>query len=143
MILSQLGICTVFVIFTADSLRDVCIILYTVIHKLVNIITIHSLFRPRKITLFRAYYQAFYTDHLWYKYVTEWAFDRLSVQHYNVFHAMRSLLWRYSAFGTFALNRVDDYCEDSKRIGDLWGSWSNDSHQYIMCHFKCSYYVII
>lgn len=61
-----------------------------------------------KITLFKAYCQAFYTNHLWQKCNCN-TLHHLRVQYNNAFRAMLRLPWRCSASGMFTDNRVDDF----------------------------------
>ncbi|KAJ2951199.1 hypothetical protein O0L34_g5592 [Tuta absoluta] len=68
-----------------------------------------------KLTLFKAYCQAFYTAHLWQNYKQS-TYNTLRVQYNNGFRALLGLPWRCSASGMFADHRVDDFYAVMRRM---------------------------
>jgi hypothetical protein len=62
-----------------------------------------------KITLFKAYCQAFYTGSLWFSF-TQKSYNALRVQYNNIFRAMFRLPRYCSASGMFVDAHVDDFC---------------------------------
>ncbi|XP_063361495.1 uncharacterized protein LOC134650470 [Cydia amplana] len=96
-----------------------------------------------KITLFKAYCQAFYTSQLWYHF-TKRSFNRLRVQYNNAFRAMLRLPWRCSASGMFAENRVDDfYAIMRKRHWSFVGRVSESTNSIVNVVYTTCYCLLI
>jgi hypothetical protein len=72
-----------------------------------------------KITLFKAYCQAFYTGSLWFSF-TQKSYNALRVQYNNIFRAMFRLPRYCSASGMFVDDHVDDfYALMRKKVASL------------------------